>query len=437
MKQLPRRQIRPRQVASLTPYSGNPRTHSRKQIRQIADSLKRFGWTNPILTDADGNVLAGHGRLEAAKLLGMSEVPTICLDGLSAAEKRAYIIADNKIAENAGWDKELLAIEFSALIEDSFDLELTGFSSIEIDGVLGLDDVPQDEEDLELPDERETPVSRPGDLWINGDHRILCGDALDPGAYERLLGRERAQMIFTDPPYNVRIAGNVSGLGKVVHREFAMGSGEMSPGEFTLDLLRPSFRQIAAFSSPGAIAFVCMDWRHIREILDAADGVFPELKNVIVWSKTNASLGTFYRSQYELIFAFKVSRGEHINNFGLGERGRHRSNVWVYAGSNTFRRGRMEELAGHPTVKPVKLVAGAILDCSKPNGIVLDPFLGSGTTVVAAARTGRRGRGIELDPLYLDLCVRRLEQQTGEVTRLESGETFSEVRDRRLNSREG
>jgi DNA modification methylase len=430
--QQPQLQVVYRSTVTLTPYVGNPRTHSAQQIRKIADSLRSFGWTNPILVDAQGIVIAGHGRLESAKLLGMSEVPTICLTGLSPAEQRAYVIADNRIAEASGWDRELLAIEFNALVEEGFDLELTGFDTIEIDGLLGFDDEGAPDEDLELPSVNDAPVTLPGDLWINGNHRIICGDARDVANYERLLGAERAQMVFTDPPFNVVIAGNVSGLGKVVHREFAVGSGEMSPGEFTLDLLRPAFRRIAAFSSPGAIAFLCMDWRHIRELLDAADGVFAELKNLITWVKTNAGMGTFYRSQHELIFAFKTSKGEHLNNFGLGGQGRHRSNVWTYPGVNTFRKGRMQELTGHPTVKPLKMVSDAILDCSKPGGIILDPFLGSGTTLVAAARTGRRGAGIELDPLYVDLCIHRLEQQTGEHTCHENGKTFAEVRERRL-----
>jgi len=426
-----------RPVTGLIPYATNARRHSRKQIRQIADSLKRFGWTNPILIDADGNILAGHGRLEAAKLLGMSEVPTICLAGLSAAERRAYIIADNKIAENAGWDKALLAIEFNALIQEGFDLELTGFDTIEIDELLGFDTADQAEERIELPAVDEVAISRPGDLWFNGEHRILCGNALEADSYERLLGGERAQMLFSDPPYNVPIAGNVSGLGKTIHREFAMASGELSPVAFTLNFLRPAFRQMAAFSEPGAIAFICNDWRHAREVLDAAEGVFAELKNLIVWSKTNAGMGSFYRSQHEFIFAFKVGRGEHINNFGLGEQGRHRSNIWVYPGANTFRKGRMKDLADHPTVKPTKLVVDAILDCSRPGGVILDPFLGSGTTLVAAARAGRRGFGIELDPLYVDCSIRRLEAQTGNPTTLETGETFAQVRERRLQTMAG
>jgi DNA modification methylase len=427
-------QITTRPTESLVPYGRNARRHMRKQIRQIAKSLEKFGWTNPILIDEHGGIVAGHGRLEAAKLLGMSEVPTICLAGLSDAEKRAYIIADNKIAENAGWDKELLAIEFGALLDEGFEIELTGFDTIEIDTLLGHDFGDEVDEAPELPDSDVLPVSRLGDLWMCGDHRILCGDARDTASYETLLAGERAQLVFTDPPYNVPIRGHVSGLGRVVHREFAMASGEMSPGEFTHGFLRPVFRLIAQFSKPGAIGFVCIDWRHLQEMFDASAGVLHKLKNLIVFAKCNAGMGSFYRSQHELILAFQLSEGEIINNFGLGEGGRHRSNLWTYAGVNTFRKGRMEELASHPTVKPLKMVFDAILDCSKPNGVILDPFLGSGTTTAAAARAGRRGRGIELDPLYVDLCVQRLEAETGVPARIQSGESFADVRDRRFNS---
>jgi hypothetical protein len=272
-----------RPVAELRAYDGNPRTHSRKQIQQIANSLGRFGWTNPILVDAAGGVIAGHGRLEAAKLLGQSHVPTICLAGLSEAEKRAYIIADNRIAESAGWDRELLAIEFNALIEDHFDLELTGFDTIEIDTLLGS--VTGDEaepEEVELPSGSIEAVSRVGDMWIGADAMILCDDARASGSYERLLGQERAEMCFLDPPFNVK-AESISGLGKVKHGPFVMGSGELSRAEFIHDLIRPVFRHLTAFSKAGAIAFVCSDWRHLRDFQDAADGVFLEQKNLIVW----------------------------------------------------------------------------------------------------------------------------------------------------------
>lgn len=408
-------QYRRTPVDQLKPYANNPRTHSKKQIRQIADSIEEFGWTNPVLTDGNGNIIAGHGRIEAARLLGMKDVPVLCLDYLTDAQKRAYIIADNKLAENAGWDSELLAIELQGLLDLNidFDIGLTGFETGEID-VLLASETAAESETVPLPETDGPAVSRPGDLWLIGKHRLLCGDALIPDDWQVLMGEDKAQMVFVDPPYNVPIAGHVSGLGAVRHREFAMASGEMSQDAFT-EFLRRSFRNLAAFSADGAIHFICMDWRHMREVLDAADGIYGELKNLCVWAKTNAGMGSFYRSQHELVFAFKHGIAAHINNFGLGDKGRHRSNLWTYAGANTFRAGRMDDLKAHPTVKPTEMVADAIMDCSQRGGIVADAFAGSGTTLLAAAKTGRTGFGMEIDPHYADLIIRRLQGATGET----------------------
>jgi len=415
-------------VDQLKPYANNPRTHSKKQIRQIADSIEEFGWTNPVLTDGNGNIIAGHGRIEAARLLGIKDVPVLCLDYLTDAQKRAYIIADNKLAENAGWDTELLAIELQGLLDLNidFDIELTGFETGEID-VLLASETAAESETVPPPETDGPAASRPGDLWLIGKHRLLCGDALNPDDWQVLMGKDKAQMIFVDPPYNVPIAGHVSGLGAVRHREFAMASGEMSQDAFT-EFLRGSFRNLARFSTDGAIHFICMDWRHMREVLDAADGIYSELKNLCVWAKTNAGMGSFYRSQHELVFAFKHGTAAHINNFGLGDKGRHRSNLWTYAGANTFRAGRMDDLKAHPTVKPVDMVADAIMDCSQRGEIVTDAFAGSGTTLLAAAKTGRIGVGMEIDPHYADLIVRRLQDATGETAvHAESFESFAAV----------
>lgn len=426
-------QIEYLQLAGLTPYANNPRTHSKKQIWQIADSISEFGWTNPVLIDADGNIIAGHGRTEAAKLLGMDEVPVLRLDQLSEVQKRAYIIADNKLAENAGWDSNILAVELQGLLDLNidFDIELTGFETGEID-VLLEPEQKDEAEAVEIPDPDAPVVSRTGDLWLIGPHRILCGNSLERSDWRVLMGREKAEMVFTDPPYNVKIAGNVSGLGQAKHREFAMASGEMTKDGFT-GFLRTSFERMAEHSVDGAIHFVCMDWRHMGEMLSAAEGVFSELKNLCVWAKTNAGMGTFYRSQHELVFAFKSGTAPHINNFGLGETGRHRSNLWTYAGANTFRTGRMEDLEAHPTVKPVDMISDAIMDCSKRGGLVVDAFAGSGTTLLATARTGRVGAGIEIDPAYVDLIVRRLEKETGEnAIHGDLFDSFGAIRTQRL-----
>jgi DNA modification methylase len=426
-----------RSVGDLKPYPRNARRHSRKQLRKIAESLQRFGWTNPILVDEDGMVLAGHGRLEAAQMLGWEFVETICLAGFTDEGKRAYILADNRIAEEAGWDRDLLAVEFSTLIEDGFQVELTGFDTIEIDRVLGFD-VPSepDEERVDLPDESEVAVSRLGDVFTIGGQVVIAGNARDPTAYRQLLGDERAQMIFTDPPYGGAIANYLPGKGKAKHREFVEGSANESGQAFVQGFLLPAFERIAENAEDGAIAYVCCDWRHLREFLDATDAAFAELKNIICWVKTNASLGGFLRSQYELILACKVKSGKHINNSSMINGGRHRSNVWTYPGANTFRKGRLEDLASHVTVKPRKLVSDAILDCSKPGGLILDPYLGSGTTLLSAAATGRRGRGIELDPLYVDVAVRRLEAELGVQAVHASGDTFRSIADQRAAERE-
>lgn len=419
-------------LADLKPYANNPRTHTKKQISQIARSIERFGWTNPVLIDAENGVIAGHGRIEAATQLGITEVPVLRIDHMSAADKRAYIIADNRLAENAGWDDELLAAELQGLLDldVNFDLELTGFEAGEIDVILGSD-LEDEEPPVPEPDIEAPPTNRLGDVWLIGPHRLICGDCLDRRTWEELLEGERAQMVFTDPPYNVRVNGHVCGLGQKKHREFAMASGEMSPKDFTA-FLRTAFQRLVEFSEGGAIHFICMDWRHMPELLAAVDNVYSELKNLCVWAKSNAGMGSFYRSQHELVFVYKSGDGPHINTFGLGAAGRHRSNVWSYAGANTFRQGRMEDLRAHPTVKPLSMVKDAILDCSHRGGLIVDAFSGSGTTLVAAARAGRKGAGIEIDPHYADLTLQRLQAETGETAvhagTLESFATMSQLR---------
>jgi len=422
-------------ITSLLPYAGNARTHSKRQVRQLANSISRFGFTNPVLIADDGTILAGHGRIMAASSLGMNSIPVVRLSHLSAAERRAYVIADNKLALNAGWDQDLLAVELQALVDLDFDVELTGFSLAEVDFVLDgaaerNTEEPPGVEDV-VPALPVAPVSRVGDLWQCGKHRVLCGDARSLADFKALMAGETADLIFTDPPYNVPIDGHVCGLGRVRHREFAMGAGEMSQNGFTA-FLAVTLGSGAKVCRDGTIAFICMDWRHMGELLAAGRQVFSELKNLCVWNKTNGGMGTFYRSKHELIFAFKIGDGPHVNTFGLGETGRYRTNVWDYAGINAFGRSRDDELALHPTVKPVALVADALKDCSKRGGIVLDCFGGSGTTLMAAEKTGRRARLLEYDPSYCDTIVRRWEVATGKKATLEvTGETFDDVQDAR------
>jgi DNA modification methylase len=400
-------------IARLRPWPRNARIHSRKQIRQIAESVSRFGFTNPVLIDCENRILAGHGRVEAARELGMESVPCLRIDHMTPAEKRAYVLADNKLALNAGWDEELLALELKKLMEIDidFDIGVTGFSIAEIDGLMeGL--APEETgnpADDRLPDPDSIPSRcRPGDIWRLGPHRLICGDALNSAAVAALMDGERAEMVFTDPPYNVAIEGNVSGLGKIRHCEFAMASGEMTQTEFR-EFLSSALANLAAYSLDGSIHFVCMDWRHMGEMLAAGETNYAELKNRIVWAKDNGGMGAFYRSRHELIFAFKNGSAPHINSFELGQHGRYRTNVWEYRGVNTFKTGRLDELALHPTVKPVAMMADAIKDVSRRGGIVLDLFGGSGSTLIAADKTGRRARICELDPTYCDRMLQRWE----------------------------
>jgi len=425
-------------VRELRPHPNNARTHSKKQIRQIANSIHKFGFCNPVLVDDAKQIIAGHGRVEAAKLLGIDAVPTVRLSHLSAADKRAYVLADNKLAEKAGWDRELLAIELQGLIELDVDIELTGFEMAEID--LILDEAREASGDAGGPEDAvpepslDPAVSQTGDLWLLGSHRLLCGDARDQAAYDQLLAGAKAEFAFTDPPYNVAIDGHVCGLGRIQHREFAMGCGEMSEAEFTA-FLKTVFALLADNSIDGSIHQVCMDWRHIWEMLEAGRTVYSELKNLCVWNKTNAGMGSFYRSKHELVFVWKSGTAAHVNNFELGQHGRHRSNVWDYPGINTMRPGRLEELAMHPTVKPVALVADAIKDCSRRGGLVLDPFCGSGTILIAAERTGRKARTLEIDPIYVDVAVRRWQAYAGKAAILAgSGETFETTVERRVKA---
>tara|TARA_R110002124_G_scaffold140378_3_gene304813 strand:+ start:2605 stop:3933 length:1329 start_codon:yes stop_codon:yes gene_type:complete len=425
------RSIEARPPSELRPYSRNARTHSRKQVRQIADSIERFGFTNPVLVSDDGEIIAGHGRVEAAKLLGLASVPTLRLSHLSAEERRAYVLADNKLALNAGWDQDILAIELQALIDLDFDVSLTGFSLAEVD--LTLDaarerdpDAPPGVED-EIPALQAEAVTRTGDIWVLGRHRLICGDARDPQDYARLLGDERVDLVFTDPPYNVPIDGHVCGSGRIRHREFAMGVGEMSQDAFT-GFLKDALGPMAATCRDGAIAFVCMDWRHMTELLNAGAQVFSELKNLCVWNKTNGGMGTFYRSKHELVFVYKVGTAAHTNTFGLGDSGRYRTNVWDYAGISSMGAGRTEALEMHPTVKPTAMVADAIRDCSRRGDIVLDGFGGSGTTLIAAETCGRSARMIEFDPHYCDVIIRRFKRLTGKQAVLaDGGALFDDV----------
>ena len=400
---------------SLRPHPRNARLHSPQQIEQIANSIRAFGFNSPVLVDGERQLIAGHGRIEAAIQIGLERVPVVSVEHLSEKQCRALMLADNRLPELSEWNETVLATELEALsvIDEPFEITDTGFELPRIDALIEdlhrpakdcLDDAPVDERAVEA-------VSRPGDLWLLGRHCLFVGNALEPESYKALLAGQKAQIVFADSPFNVPINGHVSGLGKTRHQEFVMGSGELSGAKFE-EFLRTAFINLIAASVNGAIHFICMDWRGLRTLLAAGD-VYSELKNLICWVKAQGGMGSLYRSQHELVAVFKAGTGPHINNVALGKHGRNRTNVWFMPGMNSFQKNRAEKLAMHPTVKPVALVADAILDCSQRGGLVLDVFAGSGTTLIAAERTGRVAAGMELDPHYADVILRRFCDVTG------------------------
>jgi DNA modification methylase len=370
-----------RAVSDLIPDPRNARTHPKRQIDQLKTSIQEFGFTNPILADPGGRIIAGHGRLQAARAMGLAEIPVITLSGLSEIQKRALRIADNKIALNAGWDLEILQLELSELasLDVDVDLTLTGFSTGEIDVILTSGADPDDEV---IPPVPATARTKPGDIWILGDHRIGCGDSRDAGFLQRVIGQgARVDAAFLDPPYNVRIKGNASPTGR--HGEFAMASGEMSEAEFR-SFLADTLGTAAGVSRDGAVHYVCIDWRHMDDVSAVGNTIYGERLNLCIWNKSNAGMGSLYRSKHELVFVYRVGTAPHLNMVELGKHGRNRTNVWDYASANSMRGSRREDLALHPTVKPTALVADAIQDVTRRGDLVLDLFLGSGTTLMAA-----------------------------------------------------
>ena len=399
-----------RHPGELRPDPRNARTHPKKQIEQIQSSIAAFGFTNPVLADSDNVLIAGHGRLLAAKALGLTAIPVIELAGLSNAQKRALRLADNKIALNAGWDVEILQQELSdlAVLDVDIDLTLTGFSTGELDVLLRGADDPDDEAIPAVPVE---PRTRSGDIWNLGNHRIGCGDSRDIAFVRRVVGEgAKVDVAFMDPPYNVKIGGNAVAQGS--HREFAMASGEMSGTEFRL-FLTATLGNAVAVSRDGAVHFICMDWRHMDDLSAACGPLYGALLNLCIWNKSNAGMGSLYRSKHELVYVYRTGTVLHLNNVELGRHGRNRTNVWDYASVNSLRGSRRDDLALHPTVKPTGLVANAIEDVTRRGDVVLDLFLGSGTTLIAAERTGRCCRGIEFDPCYVDVALARWSEKTG------------------------
>jgi DNA modification methylase len=418
-------------IQTLNPYANNPRKHSICQVKQIAKSIKSASFINPILIDRNRDIIAGHGRFLAAQHLGLELIPVITVDHLSDKQIRAYRIADNKIAENSTWDEELLKVELEYLshIDLDIDMDSTGFTTSEIDILLGEQN--DSIMDPDIPSPPSLPITTTGDLWLLGLHRILCGDCRDQSTVNKLMGNNSARIIITDPPYNVKIDGHARGLGKVKHNDFQMASGEMDSHSFT-QFLQEALSSFSNVACDGSLHYIFIDWRHVKELLTASSAIFDSQLNLCVWAKTNGGMGSMYRSQHELVFVFKKGIAQHINNIQLGQYGRYRTNLWQHPGVNSFGTNREESLTIHPTVKPTQLIADVILDASNRHDIILDGFLGSGTTILAAEQTGRIGYGLEIEPKYVDVSLKRWMTLTGDIPILEpTGETYQQVAEKR------
>jgi DNA modification methylase len=389
-------------------------------IKKAARFLETFGPRLPVLVDSDRNIVAGEIWALAHQRLGLPEISALFIEGLSPDQLQAYRIGIQRIPELGDWDEGALGELFKDWTSRDleFDVELTGFEMPEIDtfiGNLGVVSRGDEADDTLDPDDVGPPVTQLGNIWIAGSHRLLCGNSIEPASFAALMGNEKASVVITDPPYNVVIEGHVGGKGRIHHSEFAMASGEMSGDEFQTFLQR-AMGLLAQHSAEGSLHYIFMDWRHTADLLRAGERVYRQLKNIVVWVKSNGGMGSLYRSQHEFVFVFKNGDAPHRNNVQLGRHGRNRTNVWQYAGANGFDGRTTEEghlLALHPTVKPVQMLADALLDSSARGEIVLDPFLGSGSTLIACERVGRRLHGIELDPAYVDVAVRRWQRHTG------------------------
>ncbi len=423
-------------TSDLIGYENNPKQHPDSQIRSLRKSIENFGFINPIVIDEHHRIVAGHGRWQAACELKLNTVPCIQVNHLSEAQVRAYRIADNKLAENAEWDSSLLTVELAFLqnLDVNYDFDTLGFDAIEIDTHLHHPTEVSRDDNLDyLPTPSRRPVSQTGDVFHLGPHRVGCGDCRDAVFLRRLMKNSRASVCITDPPYNVSIPGNARGTGG--HDDFMMASGEMSVDEFR-QFLSLSLLNLKRVTQDGSLFYVFMDWRHLRELFAATDGLFTEMINLCVWNKSNGGMGSFYRSKHELIGVFKHGRAPHLNNVQLGKFGRDRCNVWDCPGLSSFGKNRESELAMHPTVKPVALLKDILLDCTKPNDIVIDGFLGSGSTLMAAERTRRRCFGVEIDPGYVDVILQRFLEATGtEPVHVSTGMTYSQLCTDRLEER--
>jgi DNA methylase/ParB/Sulfiredoxin domain len=412
-------------IAGCKPLGREARKHSAQQVRKLAASLSQFGFVVPIVTDPELRVVAGWGLVLGARQLGLTEVPAVCLADLSEAELRVLRLALNRIAEDSGWDRQALTLEFSEILElaPKMELELTGFEIGEIDTVLGEGGDIEEEDELPPIDSAAAPVTRPGDLWVLDGHIILCGDPLTNESYARLLGDDKADLVFADLTIPIT-AGNLSGFGAAEHADFSMAGKPFSAG--LVNFLQTSLSHAASYSADGAIHFVCMDWPHTKELITAGERIYSEWKDLCVWTNSNTGTGSIYDAGHELIFVFKVGTAPHVSNVSHGRSHQNRRNLWNYStpiAVNSTSKSKVTLTA----IKPVAMIADAIRDCCNRGGLILDPFGGVGTTLVAAERTGRRARLIEHDPVLVDLSVERWQRLTaGTARRADSGQLFQD-----------
>lgn len=411
---------------TLTPMPGNPRKYSPKQLRKAVQVLRASGYIPPLVVDKDGAIVIGELFWRAARRMGLAEVPVLKVDHLNDGELRALRIAHERLPLDGEWDEAALKSEFELIFEQELDLTLTAFDLPEIEAIVFCEEAGASGQEVEsLPEVPDNPMTNPGDLWILGQHRLLCADALDSASCDRLMPAQGADLVCTDPPYNVPVKGHVGGKGAIHHKEFLQASGEMSEEAFT-DFLGIAAGNMIEHSRDGSLHYIFMDWRHLPELFRACQWQYDAFVNLAVWDKVHGGMGSFYRSQHELVTIFRNGSAPHRNNVALGRHGRNRTNVWSKPGLAGFSRDRQETLRLHPTVKPTDLIVDILLDASKPGDIVLDPFAGSGTTLLACEKVGRQARCIEIDPRYVDVALKRWMNETGgEPVHEETGLSYS------------
>jgi DNA modification methylase len=405
-------------TADLIPAVRRTRTHSGKKRQLLESGIREYGIVDPITINSANIIVDGHLRYEVAQKLGFATVPVVRISHLSDAELRAYAIAANKLPSVANYDLDALRIELEEIRAEAprIDLSLTGFTIGEMDRLDGRYLAGQyDDLDDDISPKATASFVRHGEIYALGSHRIICGDSLDPAIWQVLMDGEVARSCFTDPPYNVKIQGHVTSSGQ--HGEFAMASGEMSQSEFE-QFLSVVLINVRASLVDGGTAFVCMDHAHLLELLRAGEQVFEERLNICMWDKGRGGMGALYRSQYECVAVFKNGSAPHLNNVALGKNGRDRTNVWSFPGMIGTGKGKRKARELHPTVKPVALVAEALLDVTAPGDCIVDPFGGSGSTLIAAERIGRKARLIELEPTYVECTIARWQKLTGKKAEL-------------------